>query len=128
MKLEMKLKEVKSISRATIYRIVALLVEAGILTEHYFGKNAKYYEHIKKGSHHDHIICSDCGYIEEFENSQIEELQLSIVKKYDYALVDHTLNLYGKCLLLEKNGSCPKGKQEKQFNQENKASNKQKAL
>ena len=61
------------ISRATIYRIVSLMVESGQLTEHNFGHSVKYYEHIPGHKHHDHIVCSDCGRIDEFVDNKIEK-------------------------------------------------------
>nr|MCU0825521.1 transcriptional repressor [Leptospira sp.] len=63
------------ISKATIYRILAIMVEAGLLEEHDFGKDYKYYEHIIGHQHHDHIICMQCGRIVEFVDNRIEELQ-----------------------------------------------------
>lgn len=65
------------ISKATIYRILAIMVEAGLLEEHDFGKDYKYYEHIIGHEHHDHIICMQCGRIVEFIDERIEELQNS---------------------------------------------------
>ena len=101
-----ELKEQRgAISRATIYRIVSVLVDAGLLTEHNFAQNARYYEHIPQQSHHDHILCLDCGRIDEFVNEEIEKLQLEMAQKQGYELADHSLNLYGRCLKL-KQGSC----------------------
>ncbi|MCR9141537.1 MAG: transcriptional repressor [bacterium] len=97
------------ISRATIYRIVSVMVEAGQLTEHNFGQNAKYYEHIPGQDHHDHILCLDCGRIDEFVNDAIEEMQLKIAGEHGYDLADHSLNLYGKCVELRTTGSCARG-------------------
>ncbi len=94
------------ISRATIYRIVSLMVEAGQLSEHNFGQNAHYYEHTPGHEHHDHIVCQDCGHIEEFMDPEIEKVQLEIARKHDFSLADHSLNLYGKCIRLRDNGKC----------------------
>lgn len=100
------------ISRATIYRTVALLVESGQLTEHDFGQNSKFYEFCPTTKeHHDHIICLDCGNIEEFYEPKIEKIQTEIIKKFDYELVDHSLNLYGKCNELRTKGTCSKKKE-----------------
>jgi len=54
------------ISKATIYRILTIMVDANLLVEHDFGKDYKYYEHILGHEHHDHIICLDCNRIVEF--------------------------------------------------------------
>ncbi len=99
------------ISRATVYRTVALLVESGQLTEHDFGQNSKFYEFCSTSQyHHDHIVCLDCGNIEEFHDERIEKIQKEVIKKYDYTLVDHSLNLYGRCNQLKETGTCSKKK------------------
>ena len=90
------------ISRATIYRIVSLMVESGQLTEHNFGQSVKYYEYIPPRAHHDHLVCVDCGRIEEFVVPEIEKIQLEIANKNNFELEDHSLNLYGKCKFLKK--------------------------
>ncbi len=94
------------ISRATIYRIVSLLVESGQLTEHNFGQTVKYYEHIAGHQHHDHIVCLDCGRIEEFVNEEIEAAQVRIAEQHGFQLADHALNLYGRCHIMREKGTC----------------------
>lgn len=94
------------ISRATIYRIVSLLVESGQLTEHDFGASSKYYEYIPTQEHHDHIVCLDCGYIEEFYDSAIEKIQAETAASHQFELTDHSLNLYGRCKILKENNHC----------------------
>jgi Fur family ferric uptake transcriptional regulator len=94
------------ISRATIYRIVSILVESGQLTEHNFSPNVRYYEHIPKHEHHDHIVCMDCGRIEEFVVEDIERFQKQIAQEHGFSLADHALNLYGKCNELAEKGKC----------------------
>ena len=89
------------ISRATIYRIVSLMVESGQLTEHNFGQSVKYYEYIPPRAHHDHLVCVDCGRIEEFVVPEIEKIQLEIANNNHFELEDHSLNLYGKCKFLK---------------------------
>ncbi|MCB1175856.1 MAG: transcriptional repressor [Leptospiraceae bacterium] len=104
---ELKHKYRPGISRATIYRIVSLMVEAGMLTEHNFGQNSRRYEFIPGQKHHDHIICLDCGRIDEFVDSEIEKLQPKIAKKHGFTLEDHSLNLYGRCVELARKNRCP---------------------
>lgn len=95
-----------AISRATIYRIVSVLVDAGLLTEHNFSQNARYYEHIPTQSHHDHFLCLDCGRIDEFINEDIEKLQLEIARQHGFELADHNLNLYGRCMKIKQGEIC----------------------
>ena len=102
----LKEKEDK-ISRATIYRIVSVMAEAGLLIEHNFGQSAKFYEHTASDAeHHDHMICVDCGRIEEFCDGDIEDIQLQVANKLGFDLAEHSLNLYGSCRILKESGSC----------------------
>lgn len=94
------------ISRATIYRIVSLLVESGQLTEHDFGASSKYYEYIPARQHHDHIVCQDCGHIEEFYAPVIEKIQADVAQEYHFDLTEHSLILYGRCRHLKEKGHC----------------------
>lgn len=99
------------ISRATIYRIVSLMVEAGQLTEYNFGQNVKYYEHLPERHHHDHIVCLDCGHIEEFMEPAIEKIQLDIADRLGFSLTEHSMNLYGRCSEYRETGKCKRREQ-----------------
>ncbi|MBE7413314.1 MAG: transcriptional repressor [Leptospiraceae bacterium] len=85
------------ISKATIYRIISIMVEANLLSEHDFGKEFKFYEHIIGHEHHDHIICLECGRIEEFVSEKIEELQALAAKEKGFIIKGHHLNIFGVC-------------------------------
>ncbi|NCN11350.1 MAG: transcriptional repressor [Leptospira sp.] len=85
------------ISKATIYRILSIMVEAGLLQEHNFGKDYKYYEHIIGHEHHDHIICVECGRIVEFMDEKIEELQRKAAREKGFSITGHDLNIFGIC-------------------------------
>lgn len=98
------------ISRATIYRIVSLMVESGQLTEYHFGQTVKYYEHVPARKHHDHIVCLDCGLIEEFLEPSIEKIQLDVTQKHGFDLSEHSMTLYGHCQQLKKTGKCDRQK------------------
>jgi len=87
----------REISKATIYRILSIMVEAGLLAEHNFGQDSKYYEHIIGHEHHDHIICMDCKRIVEFMDKRIEELQEKAARENGFKMEGHSLNIYGKC-------------------------------
>ena len=91
------------ISKATIYRILSIMVKANLLIENDFGKDYKYYEHIIGHEHHDHIICMDCNRIVEFFDSKIEELQEKIAESNDFTIKGHSLNIYANC---KKGSSC----------------------
>jgi len=99
------------ISRATIYRIVSILVESGQLTEHNFGQHVRYYEHIPRHEHHDHIVCLDCGRIDEFVVAEIESVQTQVAEQHGFTLEEHSLNLYGRCIELKNKGNCARRKE-----------------
>jgi len=80
---------------ATVYRTLNLLKECGLATTMHFGDGMTRFEPARH--HHDHLICTECGKIVEFENDEIEELQEAVAKEYGFALVHHKMELYGTC-------------------------------
>jgi Fur family ferric uptake transcriptional regulator len=84
-------------SRATVYRTLSLLVEAGFLSSLNNGQGTMLYEHILGHEHHDHMICRGCGSIQEFHSPEIERLQEEFAAKSGFTLLDHTLRLEGMC-------------------------------
>jgi Fur family ferric uptake transcriptional regulator len=95
--LKLSKKQDSTISKATVYRTLALLKEAKILEEHDFGDGKKIYERAEGRKHHDHLICIKCGRIIEFENDSIEALQDREASKHDFQIVYHSLKLFGFC-------------------------------
>ena len=86
-----------TISKATVYRTLALLKESKILEEQDFGEGKKLYERAQGRKHHDHFVCIHCGKIIEFENDQIEHLQDTEAKRHTFQIVYHSLKLFGFC-------------------------------
>lgn len=86
-----------SVSRATVYRTLALLVEGGFLESLDAGQGELLYEHVLGHRHHDHIVCVDCGRIEEFYDEDIERLQEEAARRKGFKLVGHNLRLFGTC-------------------------------
>jgi Fur family transcriptional regulator, ferric uptake regulator len=82
---------------ATVYRTLKLLADCGVAYERRFGDGLTRYELADDTSHHDHLICVECGAITEFEEPQIEILQESIAAKYGYELRSHKHEMYGVC-------------------------------
>lgn len=82
---------------ATVYRTMKMLSEGGIANELHFGDGLTRYEVADENSHHDHLICEDCGMIIEFEEPLIEELQERIAARYDFEVTHHKHELYGRC-------------------------------
>ena len=91
-------KREPSIGFATVYRTLKLLKESGLAREWNFGDGHARYEHVRDiNEHHDHLICVQCGAIEEFEEDRIEQLQEEVAAQYGFTLTHHTMELYGYC-------------------------------
>jgi Fur family ferric uptake transcriptional regulator len=82
---------------ATVYRTLKLLTECGVAFERRFGDGLARYELADEASHHDHLICVECGAIVEFEEPSVEALQEAVAKKHGYLLRSHRHELYGVC-------------------------------
>jgi Fur family ferric uptake transcriptional regulator len=81
---------------ATVYRTLALLEDSGIVSSISFGAQGKKYE-FGLTQHHDHLVCIECGGIEEFIDEVIEKQQEEIAKKYGFKMKDHILKIVGIC-------------------------------
>lgn len=84
------------IGLATIYRTLNLFCDAGLAQARHFGTQTQFDNVWQKG-HHDHLICTSCGKIVEFENCEIEELQQEVARKNGFSIQTHRLELYGLC-------------------------------
>ena len=82
---------------ATVYRTVKLLAEAGIARELTLKNGQVRYEHQLAGEHHDHLICTGCGSIVEFEDETIEKLQQEIAGRHGFSITSHRMDLFGLC-------------------------------
>lgn len=99
----------QEIGLATIYRVLNQFDDANILVRHNFEGNKSFFE-LSPNTHHDHIICIDCGKVVEFNDEIIEKRQAEICKTMGYELQDHSLYLYAKC---NKGDQCEELKQKK---------------
>lgn len=86
-----------NIGFATVYRTLKLFAESGIAREIQFGDGQTRYEHMHAGEHHDHLVCTRCGAIVEFENETIEKLQSEVAAEHGFTIMNHKLELYGFC-------------------------------
>jgi Fur family ferric uptake transcriptional regulator len=82
---------------ATVYRTLKLLTNAGLAEERRFEDGFTRYEYKVSDGHHDHLICTKCGAIIEFENKRIEALQQDVARKNRFKVQSHKLELYGLC-------------------------------
>lgn len=88
----------RGIGYATVYRTLKLLAECGVASERRFGDGLSRYELADDDDdHHDHLICTTCGSITEFEDPRIEKLQDQIAAKYGFHLTSHKHEMYGVC-------------------------------
>lgn len=81
---------------ATIYRVLTQFESAGLVTRHHFEGGHSVFE-LNEGKHHDHIVCVQCGHVEEFYDETIEARQHSISDKHGFSMTDHALTIYGVC-------------------------------
>jgi Fur family ferric uptake transcriptional regulator len=86
----------EDVGLATIYRVLTQFESAGLVSRHNFESGQSVFE-INSGRHHDHIVCMQCGRVEEFEDEVIEQHQAAIAKRFGFELVEHSLVLYGTC-------------------------------
>ena len=96
------LDERADIGLATIYRVLMQFEQAGILSRSQFEGGKSVYE-LNQGQHHDHLVCLDCGRVEEFFDASIEQRQHDIAQSRGFELADHALSLYANC----KRKDCP---------------------
>jgi Fur family transcriptional regulator, ferric uptake regulator len=85
------------VSVATVYRTMKLLAESGVADAHAFGDGQTRYEAAVGREHHDHLICTRCGDIIEFENDRIEAMQDAVARKHGFRVTSHKMELYGVC-------------------------------
>ena len=90
------LNEHSDIGLATVYRVLTQFEQAGILERSHFESGKAVYE-LNEGTHHDHLICTSCGKVEEFYDAEIERRQQLIAKDKGWILQDHAMSLYGLC-------------------------------
>lgn len=90
------LGEGADIGLATVYRVLMQFEQAGLLTRSNFESGKAVYE-LNEGQHHDHLVCLDCGRVEEFMDPEIEQRQRAIAEKRGFALQEHSLALYARC-------------------------------
>jgi len=94
------------IGLATVYRVLTQFEQAGLLERHHF-ESAKAVFELNEGQHHDHLVCLQCGKVEEFVDPEIEQRQNQIAQDRGFKVREHALHLYVECLKQD----CPNRKQ-----------------
>ena len=100
------LAEGMDIGLATVYRVLTQFEQAGLLERHYFESGKAVFE-LDEGHHHDHLVCLQCGKVEEFYDPEIEKRQNKIARERGFQVHEHALYLYADCT----NPDCPNRKQ-----------------
>ncbi len=90
------LAEGSDIALATVYRVLMQFEQAGILSRSHFESGKSVFE-LNEGTHHDHLVCVDCGRVEEFYDAEIEKRQRTVATTRGFELQDHALALYATC-------------------------------
>lgn len=85
------------IGQATVYRTLKLFAEAGLAREILLHDGQTRYEHAVAGEHHDHLVCTGCNAIIEFEDETIEKLQNDIATRHGFLIKNHKMEIYGLC-------------------------------
>jgi Fur family ferric uptake transcriptional regulator len=99
---KMLLAENLDVGLATVYRVLTQFEQAGLLIRHHFETGKAVFE-LNQGGHHDHLVCLQCGRVEEFYDSEIEARQNKIAKDRGFRIREHSLYLYAECTKTE----CP---------------------
>lgn len=86
----------QDVSLATVYRVLISFEEVGLIKKHNFSDGSAVFE-INQGEHHDHLVCNECGSIEEFLDEVIEQRQEKIAASKGFKIMDHTMIIYGIC-------------------------------
>jgi len=90
------LSENQEIGLATVYRVLTQFEQAGLLKRSNFESGKAVFE-LNEGSHHDHLVCLQCGRVEEFYDAEIEKRQHKIAAERGFAISEHALYLYADC-------------------------------
>ena len=90
------MNEGMDIGLATVYRVLTQFEQAGLLERHYFESGKAVFE-LNEGGHHDHLVCMQCGKVEEFFDAEIERRQNQIATERGFAIREHALYIYADC-------------------------------
>ena len=90
------ISEGEDIGLATVYRVLTQFEQAGLLERHHFEGGKAVFE-LASTAHHDHLVCLQCGRVEEFYDAEIEKRQIRIAKDRGFVIHEHSLSLYADC-------------------------------
>ena len=93
---KMLVREGTDTGLATVYRVLTQFEQAGLLVRHHFESGKAVFE-LNEGGHHDHLVCMQCGRVEEFIDTEIESRQSRVAEERGFKVHDHSLHLYVEC-------------------------------
>jgi len=91
------LNEGLDVGLATVYRVLTQFEQAGLLSRHHFESGKSVFE-LNQGGHHDHLVCLQCGRVEEFYDPEIEQRQVAVAEKLGFKIREHALYIYADCV------------------------------
>ncbi len=101
---------VRDAHMATVYRAVPLLIDAGLIQPALVSKSdGQHYEAAFEREHHDHLVCTICSRVVEYQSETLEALQREIAKRYDFELDDHVHEMRGRCKDCRRTGASARG-------------------
>ncbi len=90
-------REHPEIGRSTVYRALKLFCDSGVARQVDLKDGRMRYEHHLRRPHHDHMVCTECGKVSEFEEPRIETLQEEVARRHGFSPTMHRLAIYGVC-------------------------------
>ncbi len=87
----------EDVGLATVYRVLTQFEQAGLLVRHHFESDKAVFE-LNQGGHHDHIVCMQCGHVEEFCDDEIEARQRQVASERGFSIREHSLHIYADCI------------------------------
>jgi Fur family transcriptional regulator, ferric uptake regulator len=90
------LRSTRNVGRATVFRTMKLLLDLNIVCRVLLDDGTLHYRVSTRGHHH-HLVCRDCGRVEDFTNCDVTSLVRELAKSTDYEIEAHWLEVYGRC-------------------------------
>jgi Fur family ferric uptake transcriptional regulator len=87
----------EKVGTATVYRTIDVLVESGLVVERDFGEGFRRFEPARDVPHHEHLLCTTCGKVEEFRDERLERMTTLVAEARGFARSRHRLVIYGVC-------------------------------
>jgi Fur family transcriptional regulator, ferric uptake regulator len=87
----------RAVGTATVYRAIDTLLESGLLVERDFGEGFRRFEPARDVPHHEHLVCTQCGKVEEFRDERLERMTTIVAESRGFARQRHRLVIHGVC-------------------------------